>query len=135
LKNLAMIITGLSGGLTVGASVAAFYTVLGVISEIAGFTDERISLFWIKLCLILGATSSCAIYFFDLNILSIKYISAPLGLVCGIFIGIVAAALTETLDILYIASSSLNLAKYLYLIVWVIILGKLIGSSLYFIIF
>lgn len=72
---------------------------------------------------------------FDLNILSIKYISAPLGLVCGIFIGIVAAALTETLDILYIASSSLNLAKYLYLIVWVIILGKLIGSSLYFIIF
>ena len=42
LKNLAMIITGLSGGLAVGARVAAFYAVRGVIRDIAGFTDERI---------------------------------------------------------------------------------------------
>ncbi|HZK34219.1 MAG TPA: stage V sporulation protein AB [Bacillota bacterium] len=128
-----ILVMGLAGGLTVGASVAAFYTVLGVISSITGLANEKISLFWVKMCLTLGALSSCIIYFFDINISGLRLISIPLGLICGIFVGVVAAALTETLDILTIASDTLNLGKYVYTMVWIIILGKVIGSAIYFI--
>jgi stage V sporulation protein AB len=59
-------------------------------------------------------------------------LAVPIGLLFGIFTGMVAAALTETLDIITIAVNQLKITKWLYLIVLVIILGKAAGSLLFF---
>jgi hypothetical protein len=56
------------------------------------------------------------------------------GLGRWIFVGMIAAALTETLDIISVAANKLKIVRWIYLIVVVILLGKIIGSLLYFIV-
>ena len=131
--NILMAVLVFSGGLAVGGGVVAFFTVLGIVSRIIEITDTKSKIRLYEFCMILGAFISCCVYFFDWHVASIKCLSIPLGLVMGIFVGIITAALTETLDLLSNISSKLNLEELIYIIVFVIAIGKIVGSVLYFI--
>ena len=52
----------------------------------------------------------------------------------GVFVGTIVAALTETLDIISVAAKKLNATRWVYLIVIVVLLGKVFGSLLFFLI-
>lgn len=133
------VLIGTAGGLAIGASVTAFFTVLGIPARVIQWSRNRGSVLLYEISIVLGAIVSCLIYFFNfslalLNISLAKVLSLPVGLLIGIFVGMVAAALTETLDIISIAASKLKIIRWIYLIVAVTLLGKIVGSLLYFII-
>jgi stage V sporulation protein AB len=132
IKCMLIILIPLSGGLAVGSSVAAFFVVLGVTVKIVKLCKREEYLVFYQLSLVLGALLSCVIYFFDFSLKQFSLLAVPIGLLFGIFTGMVAAALTETLDIITIAVNQLKITKWLYLIVLVIILGKAAGSLLFF---
>jgi stage V sporulation protein AB len=132
IKCMLIILIPLSGGLAVGSSVAAFFVVLGVTVKIVKLSKREEYLVFYQFSLVLGALLSCVIYFFDFSLKQFSLLAVPIGLLFGIFTGMVAAALTETLDIITIAVNQLKITKWLYLIVLVIILGKAAGSLLFF---
>ena len=128
------ILIGLSGGLAVGASVTAFFTVLGVTAHIVKWSKSKDFILAYEICFVLGALLSCWVYFSDITIKYFKFLTIPLGFVLGIFIGMIAAALTETLDIISIAANKLKISNWIYLIVIVVLLGKVVGSLVFFLV-
>lgn len=131
---VATVFIGLAGGLAVGASIVAFFTVLGVVTRVIEWTNSKDYLKYYQISIIVGALLSCLIYFFDLTLVSIKLFAVPLWLFMGIYVGMIAAALTETLDIISIFATKLGIIKWIYLIIFAIILGKVIGSAIFFLI-
>lgn len=133
IKIAAIIISGFAGGLAVGASIVAFLTVLGIVVRVIEWTGAKEHIRWYQISIVLGSLVSCLIYFFDINLIAFKLLAVPIGLLMGIFVGMIAAALTETLDIISTAVNKLGIVKWLYVIVFVVILGKVAGSILFFI--
>jgi len=129
-----IIVIGLAGGLAVGASVTAFFTVLGVTARIIEISRKKEYMLLYECSIVAGALFSCIIYFFDISLKVLEILEIPLGLLMGIFIGMLAAALTETLDIISVAAKKLGIVRWILLIVAVIIIGKVIGSLLFFLI-
>ena len=54
--------------------------------------------------------------------------STVIGLMCGIFIGMLAAALTEVLNVLPILAKRLRLTGYLFGLLMAMVAGKVAGS-------
>ncbi len=128
------LLVGFAGGLAVGASVTAFFTVLGVTGHIVKWSKSKDFILVYEICFMLGALFSCWIYFSDITIKYLEFLTIPLGFLFGIFIGMIAAALTETLDIISIAANKLKIANWIYLIVIVVLLGKVVGSLVFFLV-
>ncbi len=131
MKNIICILLGLSGGLVVGGGIVAFFTVLGVLSNILKFTNTEDYPKIGELSVLAGALFSCILYFFDITLFLNKYILMVGGLFAGVFIGIVASALAETLDIMPIMADRLNILKWIYVGVFSIALGKVFFSIIY----
>ena len=127
-----IIMVGLGGGLAVGTSVMAFFTVLGVTVHIIKWSGKKEYTLYFEICMVLASMFSCLVYFTDITIKVLAFLTIPLGLILGIFVGMIAAALTETLDIISIAANQLNIAKWVYLIVLVVLAGKVAGSLVFF---
>lgn len=128
------ILIGFAGGLAIGASVTAFFIVLGVTARIIEWSKKKEYLLFFQISMVLGALLSCLVYFFDFTLKHLDFLTIPLGFLLGIFVGTIIAALTETLDIISVAVNKLGLAKWMYIIVMVILLGKVAGSLLFFLI-
>ncbi|MGI6538022.1 MAG: stage V sporulation protein AB [Caldicoprobacterales bacterium] len=128
------ILTGLAGGLAVGASVSAFITVLGLPSFIVRWSRTPKHTLGYQVCLVLGGLFSCLVYFTGFSTKYMSFLIIPLGFLLGIFVGMVAAALTETFDIITIVAFKLKIAHLVYLIILFVILGKIGGSLFYFLI-
>lgn len=126
------VLVAFAGGLAVGAALVAFFTVLGVIIRIVELTGESFSIRWYQASVILGSIFACAAYFFGLDLRGCGILVAPAGLVCGIYVGMIAAALTETFDILTVAADTFKIVRWIYILVWIVILGKTIGSAVFF---
>ena len=54
--------------------------------------------------------------------------STVIGLMCGIFIGMLATALTEVLNVLPILAKRLRLTGYLFGLLMAMVAGKVAGS-------
>jgi stage V sporulation protein AB len=131
---LLTVLIGFAGGLAIGASITAFFVVLGVTTRIIQWSNKKEYLLLYQISIVLGALLSCLSYFFDLTAKYLDFLTIPLGLIFGIFIGTIVAALTETLDIISIAVNKIGMKKWLYVIVMTIIFGKIAGSLLFFLI-
>lgn len=119
---------GLAGGLSVGAGFVAFLTVLGVLPRLAQLTKTEKRLPAYEAAIILG------IVFFGWNELQgvsfyiHAYILLPIGLADGIFNGMLAAALTEVINVFPILSKRIGLQDKVIHLVMALVLGKVAGS-------
>jgi len=62
-------------------------------------------------------------------------LSPIVGLFCGVFIGLLAAALTEVLNVLPVLAKRLGMRSYLFGLLLAMILGKMTGSLFDFFIY
>jgi len=128
------IIVGLAGGLAIGASLTAFFVVLGVAAHIIKWSKKKEYLIFYQLSMVLGSLLSCAVYFFGFTVKYMDFLAIPLGILTGIFVGTVTSALTETLDIISAAANKLGIVKWIYLILITLLLGKVAGALVFFLI-
>src|SRR5213080_2623195 len=100
IKILSVIFFGLASGLAVGSGFVAFLTVLGVIPRLTQLTKTMKMIHFYEWAVIIGAIAGV---FASLRepILGIPaFILIPLGFTDGVFVGMLAAALTEVLNVL-----------------------------------
>ncbi|NLU37002.1 MAG: hypothetical protein GXX01_08310 [Clostridiales bacterium] len=134
IKYVITILAGLAGGLAIGASITAFFVVLGVTAQIVKWSKKNEYLIFYQISMVLGALLSCLVYFFDFTLKYLNFLTIPLGILAGIFVGTVTSALTETLDIISATVNKLGIAKWVYLIVMTLLIGKIAGSLLFFLV-
>lgn len=130
------IFIGLAGGLAVGIGFVAFLTVLGIIPRLTQLTKTGHHIHAYEWAVIISVVISSL---FDLRNWSVRLYSGvliPIGLANGLFIGMLAAALTEVLNVLPILSKRIGMEGKLILLLMSLVFGKIAGSLfqwLYFI--
>lgn len=127
--------TGLAGGLAVGAGFVAFLTVLGVIPRLMQLTKTARFIRFYEWSVILGALAGTWFSLWENQLFVSKLWLIPIGLASGIFIGMLAAALTEVLNVLPILAKRIGLDNKIIILLMAIVFGKICGSLFHWIYF
>lgn len=125
---LAIIFLGLASGLSVGSGFVAFLTVLGIIPRLTQLSKTMTMIQHYERAVVLGALSGVGASLRDpiLNLPSFPLIL--LGVTGGIFYGMLAAALTEVLNVFPILAKRIRLDGEIIILIMAIVLGKICGS-------
>ncbi|MFF2887651.1 stage V sporulation protein AB [Paenibacillus sp. NPDC057967] len=129
LANMFIAVLGIGGGLAVGSGLVALLIVFDLIPRLAQLTNAfRLSI-WFETAIISGALYWTFADFMDwrLSLPPPLFLSGA-GLFDGIFVGMLAAALTEVMNVLPILAKRLQLSRYIVGLVMAMVLGKTFGS-------
>ncbi|GAM13825.1 stage V sporulation protein AB [Mesobacillus selenatarsenatis] len=132
---LLIVLIGLASGLAVGSGFVAFLSVLGVIPRLTQLTKTMKLISWYEWAVVFGALLGTAGSLRDPVMDFSPYVTIPLGLAGGIFVGMLAAALTEVLNVLPILAKRVRVDDKLENLLMAIVLGKVFGSLFHWIYF
>jgi stage V sporulation protein AB len=135
IKPLLIVFFGLAGGLAVGAGLVAFLTVLGVIPRLTQLTKTVSYIQAYEWGIVGGAVSGGILSLRDHGFGISPFWLIPIGILCGSFIGMLAAALTEVLNVLPILSKRMGIFERIVILLMAIVLGKVVGSLFHWIYF
>lgn len=119
----------LASGTVVGSSFVALLVIFDLIPRLAQLSESYKQSIWFETALICGAIYFTAADFFDV-ILPFRFegFMGGVGLLNGLFIGMLAAALTEVMNVLPIIAKRLSLSNYMVSLMMAMVFGKIIGS-------
>lgn len=128
IKIIAILFLGVASGLAVGSGFVAFLTVLGIIPRLTQLSKTMKMIQHYEWAVVLGALTGVGASLRDpiLHIPSFSLIL--LGITGGIFYGMLAAALTEVLNVLPILAKRIRLDGEIVILIMAIVLGKIAGS-------
>lgn len=135
LHNLLLALIGLSGGFAVGSGFVAFITVLDILPRLVQLTKSGSNIRLYEASIILGVLFFTSIDFYDVMFFGFKWVVFPIGLIMGLFVGMLAAALTEVVNVIPILARRLRMYDYLFLLLLAMALGKMLGSLFQWIIY
>ena len=129
IKTFAYYLFCICAGSAVSAGFVAFITMLGIFDKLGEQTKSGRQIHVIESMIISGVTVGNAAYLFGLRV--------PVGLAgfCifnlfgGLFIGCLAGALAETLQVMPILSRRLNIRTWLPYVIAAAALGKALGCA------
>jgi stage V sporulation protein AB len=123
-----LVIIGLSGGLAVGSGFVAFLVVLDVIPRMAQITRSWRMVHVFEGVVVLGTMFWMLLDFFDLKLGLSPIGMMGIGLAAGSFVGMLAGALTEVLNVFPILAKRLGMSELLVWLLMAMVLGKVAGS-------
>jgi stage V sporulation protein AB len=127
-NSVFLAIIGLAGGVVVGSGFVAFITVLDIIPRLTVITKTFRFISFYEYAIVLGVLLFTWIDFRELIGYMSDWFLIPLGLFFGIFIGMLAAALTEVINVIPILAKRLNMEKHIIYILMAMAFGKIAGS-------
>jgi stage V sporulation protein AB len=119
---------GFAGGIVVGCGFVAFLTVLGIIPRLIQLTKTKAFVRAYEWGVISGAVIGTWLGLRDMTFHFSGVWLIFIGLASGIFIGMLAAALTEVLNVLPILAKRIGIHEKTIILLMAIVLGKVIGS-------
>lgn len=132
---LIVIFLGFAGGLAVGTGFVAFLTVLGVIPRLTQLSKTMKMIHWYEWAVVFGALSGAIVSLEDVFLFLTPLFLIPLGIAQGVFVGMLAAALTEVLNVLPILAKRVGVDGKITILIMAIVLGKIFGSLFHWIYF
>ncbi len=129
------ILIGFAGGLAVGGGFVAFMTLLGVIPRLVQLSKTDSLLKMYVASVICGSLLGTYMSFTSLAWNQPLILLIVWGSFHGIFNGMLAAALTEVLNVFPIITKRIGLEKYLLWFVMALVFGKIFGSLFQWLLF
>lgn len=126
--SLVTIFLGLAGGIAIGAGVIALYIVLDMIPRLAQVTRSYDKVHWYEGAMVSGSVVGTVADFWNWHLHGPWISSGIVGLFNGFFIGMLAAALTEVLNVLPILAKRLHMKRYMFGLLMAMVCGKVAGS-------
>ncbi|MCF3941691.1 stage V sporulation protein AB [Oceanobacillus alkalisoli] len=126
--NIIQAFIGFGSGITVGAGFVAFITVLKIIPRLIQLSKTASFLKIYTASIISGLLFGTFLTFFDGSWQEPVILLVFLGLLHGIFNGLLAAALTEILNVIPILLKRVRVDGFLLWLLMAIMFGKIIGS-------
>jgi stage V sporulation protein AB len=112
----------------VGAGFVAFLTVLGLIPRLTQLSRTNQYIRYYELAIIFGSIISAWLSLRDHTLGISNLFLVFLGLFFGVFIGMLAAALTEVLNVLPILAKRIGVHEKIVYLLMAIVFGKMVGS-------
>ncbi|WP_407268755.1 stage V sporulation protein AB [Radiobacillus sp. PE A8.2] len=133
--RLSELFIGLASGLIVGGGLVAFLTVLGIIPRLTQLTKTNRFIRVYEAAVILGALFGTYLSFTNAVLHVSLLVVVIWGAFHGVFVGMLAAALTEVLNVFPILAKRVGLQSHLIWFMMAIVLGKICGSLFQWLIF
>lgn len=128
IKILAVLFFGFASGLAVGSGFVAFLTVLGIIPRLTQLSKTKKMIQHYEWAVVIGALAGVLGSLRDPVLNFPSYLLILLGLAGGVFYGMLAAALTEVLNVLPILAKRIRLDHEIIYLIMAIVFGKIAGS-------
>jgi stage V sporulation protein AB len=128
LIDLIQILIGLAGGLAVGGGFVAFLVVLDIIPRLVQLTKTYEAIHHYEGAVVIGVIVWSAADFFNWQLKLSPLSTGIFGLMAGCFVGLLAAALTEVINVLPIMAKRLGMDGYMMWLLAAMVLGKVVGS-------
>jgi len=135
LIDLWLALLGFAGGLAVGAGFVAFITVLGVIPRLVQIARAQQHIRLFGSCAVAGALLGTYLSFTTAALEESVFLLAFWGLFHGIFNGMLAAGLTEVINVIPILSRRLGMQRHFLSLLMAIVFGKIAGSLFQWLVF
>ncbi|WP_347549781.1 stage V sporulation protein AB [Pseudalkalibacillus hwajinpoensis] len=130
-----VMLIGFAEGIAVGAGFVAFLSVLGIIPRLTQLSKTIHLIRFYEWGIIIGAVLSSWLSLRNPILGLSKFVLIPIGLGAGVFIGMLAAALTEVLNVLPILTKRIGFIDKILILLMAIVLGKVFGSLFHWTIF
>lgn len=127
-KLLFVMFVGLSAGLAVGSGYVAFLAVLGIIPRLMQLSKTMKMVISYEWAVILGTIAGAMGSLWNPDLFLPRLILVPIGAGCGIFVGMMAAALTEVLNVFPILAKRIGVEEKIVILMMAFVLGKIVGS-------
>lgn len=134
MKQLLLMVFGVSSGTAVAAGVFAFIAAIGIVPRMAWRTGTRQYIRLYEDAIVLGGIWGTTTMFVDYRLPPWDWLVIVAALFTGIFVGVLVMALTEVLNVMPIMMRRARLTKGLQWIILAFALGKVTGSLLYYLI-
>lgn len=108
--------------------MVALFVVLDIIPRLAQLTRSYHKVHWFEGAMVSGALYWTFADFWNWFVPAGQIATIAIGLFHGVFIGMLAAALTEVLNVLPILAKRLHLIPYMFGLLLAMVLGKIAGS-------
>jgi stage V sporulation protein AB len=128
LISLVVAFIGLAGGLAVGSGMVAFLVVLDIIPRLAQLTRSYDRIHWYEGAVVAGSLFWTFADFLNFRIGGTPLLPVLVGFLAGCFIGLLAAALTEVINVLPVLAKRLGLSRYILWLLMAMVFGKVFGS-------
>lgn len=135
MAHLLLVLIGLGGGIAVGSGIVAFLTVLDVIPRLAQFNRAQRLVRGFEGAIISGALFWTWVDFSGISLHAPTWLVGVYGLFAGCFIGLLAAALTEVLNVLPILAKRVFMVDRILVLLMAMVLGKVFGSLFQWLVF
>lgn len=135
IREFVVAFVGLAGGLAVGSGFVAFLTVLGVIPRLTQLTKTMKWIATYERGVVLGAVVSSWVSLRDPLLSFPPIVTSVIGLFSGVFVGMLAAALTEVLNVFPILAKRLGIDEQIVMLLMAMVFGKVAGSLFHWIYF
>lgn len=132
IKQMILIVLGLSSGVAVAAGTFAAITGIGVVPRFADRTHTGNHIIWYEDCATLGGIIGNLVYLYHIRIPGGLLVITLYGLGSGIFVGCMVMALAEILNVFPIFTRRLKITKGLSFLIIAMALGKIAGSLFQF---
>lgn len=119
---------GFAGGFAVGGGLVAFLTVLDVIPRLIQLTKTAKQLKHYEFAVVLGSVFCIWTSLGDPRFSLSAIFLIIVGLASGTFIGLLAAGLTEILNVFPITMKRLHIDGKIKWLIWAIVFGKIFAS-------
>ena len=119
---------GLASGFAVGAGFVAFVTVLGIIPRLTQLTKTMQFIHYYEAAIIAGVVIGAWLGLQEIKLFWTKWLLLPIGLADGIFNGMLAAALTEVLNVFPILAKRMGIQEKVIYLMMALVFGKIVGS-------
>jgi stage V sporulation protein AB len=127
-ESVLLIVIGLAGGLAVGSGFVAFLIVLDIIPRMAQISRSWRRVHAFEGVMVIGTLFWTFVDFHDVHFRLSPVGTIAIGLAAGCFVGMLAGALTEVLNVFPIMAKRLGMSELLVWLLMAMVLGKVAGS-------
>ncbi|SIS38586.1 stage V sporulation protein AB [Kroppenstedtia eburnea] len=118
-----------------GSGLVAFLTVLDIVPRLTVLTDSRRQVRLYEIAFVMGAVVFTWVDFREWAVFFPPISTVGIGLLSGVFIGLLAAALTEVVNVLPILAKRIGMEPKVFWLLLAMMLGKVVGSLFQWIVF
>jgi stage V sporulation protein AB len=128
IESCIAIFIGIAGGIAVGSGMVAFLVMLDIIPRLAQITRSHSYVRVYEAAIVFGSLVFTIMDFWNVRLTIWPVLTAVIGLFAGGFIGLLAAALTEVVNVIPILAKRIGIGGYMVGLLTAMVLGKVLGS-------
>jgi stage V sporulation protein AB len=125
---------GFSNGVIVGSGIVALITLLDIVPRLAQLTRTYQYIHWYETVIVVGATLAAYTSLTGVSFPLGGAVVAAVGFFMGVFVGMLASALAEIMNVMPIIVRRFRLDGFVIYILYALIFGKVAGSLIQWIV-